>query len=78
MVQEQQAKAGVSQRQAAIFLKNQLLSFLNWLAVFLLMPEFQNEVSQFEIRMLRSFITNAFALSKRCDDLCWILTRKVF
>jgi len=31
MVQEQQAKAGISQRQAAIFLKNQLkLSFLNW------------------------------------------------
>ena len=78
MVQEQQAKAGVSQRQAAIFLKNQLLSFLNWLAVFLLMPEFQDEVSQFEIRMLRSFVTNAFASSKRCDDLCWILTRKVF
>ena len=78
MVQEQQAKAGVSQKQAAIFLGNQLQDFLRWLAVLLLMPECQDDISQFEIRMLRSFVSSAFASSKRCDDVCWILTRKIF
>ena len=78
MVQEQQAKAGVSQRQAAIFLGNQLQDFLRWLAVLLLMPECQDDISQFEIRMLCSFVSSAFASSKRCDDVCWILTRKIF
>ena len=39
MVQNQQAKAGVSQRQAAFFLSNQLQDFLRWLAVLLFMPE---------------------------------------
>ena len=78
MVQEQQAKAGVSQRQAAILLRKELQVFLGWMAVCLLSPEFQDNVSQFEIRMLRSLVTNGFASSKRCDDLCWILTRKIF
>ena len=35
MVQNQQAKAGVSQRQAAFFLSNQLQHFFLWLAVLL-------------------------------------------
>jgi len=77
MVQEQQAKAGVSQRQAAIFLRNEMNNFLGWLAVCLLMPEFKDDASQFEIRMLRSLVSTGFASSKRCDDLCWILTRKI-
>ena len=56
MVQEQQAKAGVSQKQASgyfKFLSNQLQDFLHWLAVLLLMPECQDNILQFEIRMLR-------------------------
>ena len=73
MVQEQQAKAGVSQRQAAIFLRKEMNNFLGWLAVCLLMPEFKDDVSQFEIRMLRSLVSMGFASSKRCDDLAWVL-----
>ena len=49
MVQEQQAKAGVTQKQAAIFLKQQLRTLLSWLALFLALPEFADVVSQFEI-----------------------------
>ena len=78
MVQEQQAKAGVTQKQAAIFLKQQLRTLLSWLALFLALPEFADVVSQFEIRMIRSFLSTAFASSKRCDDVCWVLTKKVF
>ena len=65
MVQEQQAKAGVSQRQAAIFFRKE-------------MNNFRDDVSQFEIRMLRSLVSNGFASSKRCDDLCCIQTGKKF
>ena len=78
MVQEQQAKAGVVQRQAAICLKQQLRTFLSWLAIFIELPEFAHVTSQFELRMLRSFLASTFASSKRCDDICWILTRKIF
>ena len=28
--------------------------------------------------MLRSFLASTFASSKRCDTICWILTRKIF
>ena len=28
--------------------------------------------------MIRSFLSTAFASSKRCDDVCWVLTKKVF
>ena len=78
MVQEQQAKAGVVQRQAAICLKQQLRTLLSWLAIFIELPEFAHVISQFELRMLRSFLASTFASSKRCDDICWILTRKIF
>ena len=42
-------KGIVSQRQAAIFLRKEMNNFLGWLAVCLLMPEFRDNVVQFEI-----------------------------
>ena len=55
MVQEQQAKADVTQRKAAIFLTQQLRTLLSWLAIFMELPEFADVISQFEIRMLARF-----------------------
>ena len=65
-------------KQAAICLKQQLRTLLSWLAIFIELPEFADVTSQFELRMLRSFQASTFASSKRCDDICWILTRKIF
>ena len=53
-------------------------NFLAWLAVCLLMPECRDNVSQFEIRMLRSLVSSGFASSKRCADLFWILNHNFF
>ena len=77
MVQEQHAKAGIVQKQAAIFVRSEMNRFLSCLAILLQLPEFRDEVSQFEIRMLRSLVSVGFASSKRCDDLCWILIRRI-
>ena len=71
-------KGIVSQRQAAIFLRKEMNNFLAWLAVCLLMPECRDNVSQFEIRMLRSLVSSGFASSKRCADLFWILNHNFF
>ena len=76
MVQEQQAKAGIVQKQAAIFVRSEMNKFLACLAVLLQLPELQDEVSQFEIRMIRSLVAVGFTSPKRCNDSCWILTRK--
>ena len=42
------------------------------------LPKFADVTSQFKLRMIRSFLASTFASSKRCDDICWILTRKIF
>ena len=46
MVQDQHAKAGIVQKQAAIFVRSEMNRFHSCLAIPLQLPEFLNEVSQ--------------------------------
>ena len=72
MLREQQARAGVTQRQAALLMREDVVKLLQRMSAWLMDPSLSLD-ERYEMMRDMAYIAVVFATGKRCDDLANLL-----
>ena len=76
MIREEQAKAGITQKSAAILMREDIVKLLQRMSAWLMNPNLTVD-ERYEMMRDMAFIAVVFATGKRCDDLANLLVSQM-